>query len=29
VLGQNARRYLLEHGGVAQVARFAAEVPQW
>ncbi|MBZ5588736.1 MAG: CPBP family intramembrane metalloprotease [Acidobacteriia bacterium] len=29
VLGKNARRYLLEHGGVGQVARFAGEVPQW
>ncbi|HVN76627.1 MAG TPA: type II CAAX endopeptidase family protein [Thermoanaerobaculaceae bacterium] len=29
VLGAPARRYLLEHGGVAQVARSAAEVPLW
>ena len=29
VLGQNARRYLLEHGGIGQVARFAGEVPEW
>jgi hypothetical protein len=29
ILGSNARRYLLENGGVAQVARFAAEVPAW
>lgn len=29
ILGPNARRYLLENGGVAQVARFAAEVPAW
>jgi hypothetical protein len=29
ILGSSARRYLLENGGVAQVARFAAEVPAW
>ena len=29
VLGRNARRYLLENGGINQVARFAAEVPAW
>ena len=29
VLGTNARRYLLEHGGIGQVARFAGEVPEW
>jgi hypothetical protein len=29
VLGTNARRYLLENGGVAEVARFAARVPAW
>ena len=29
MLGGNARRYLLENGGVAQVERFAAEVPEW
>ncbi|MDD5564701.1 MAG: type II CAAX endopeptidase family protein, partial [Thermoanaerobaculaceae bacterium] len=29
ILGAEARRYLLEHGGVAEVARFAREVPLW
>jgi hypothetical protein len=29
VLGPAIRRYLLEHGGVPEVARFAAEVPAW
>ncbi len=28
-LGRATRRYLLEHGGVPQVARFAQEVPAW
>jgi Type II CAAX prenyl endopeptidase Rce1-like len=29
VLGGESRRYLLEHGGIPEVARFAAEVPAW
>ncbi len=29
VLGGATRRYLLEHGGVPTVARFAADVPLW
>jgi hypothetical protein len=29
ILGGAARRYLLENGGVAEVARFATEVPAW
>ncbi len=29
VLDRAVRRYLLEHGGVAAVQRFAAEVPAW
>ena len=29
VLGRAARRYLLENGGLDQVAKFAAEVPAW
>jgi membrane protease YdiL (CAAX protease family) len=29
VLDRSVRRYLLEHGGVAGVQRFAAEVPAW
>jgi len=29
VLGPLPRRWLLEHGGVAAVARFASEVPEW
>jgi membrane protease YdiL (CAAX protease family) len=29
MLGGNARRYLLENGGVAQVERFVSEVPEW
>jgi membrane protease YdiL (CAAX protease family) len=29
MLGEEARRYLLEHGGVPEVARFAADVPAW
>ncbi len=29
ILGPAIRRYLLEHGGVPEVARFAAEVPAW
>jgi membrane protease YdiL (CAAX protease family) len=29
VLGPLSRRWLLEHGGVAAVARFASEVPEW
>ncbi|HVN31507.1 MAG TPA: type II CAAX endopeptidase family protein, partial [Thermoanaerobaculaceae bacterium] len=29
ILGSSARRFLLENGGVAQVARFAREVPAW
>ena len=29
VLGPLARRWLLEHGGVAAVTRFASEVPEW
>lgn len=28
-LGRATRRYLLEHGGVPQVSRFAQEVPAW
>jgi hypothetical protein len=29
VLGRQTRRYLLEHGGIAEVNRFAREVPAW
>jgi len=29
VLGRETRRYLLEHGGIAEVNRFAREVPAW
>ncbi len=29
VLGADDRRFLLEHGGVAEVAKFAREVPLW
>jgi hypothetical protein len=29
VLGEAARRFLLEHGGVPEVAKFAREVPLW
>jgi membrane protease YdiL (CAAX protease family) len=29
VLGADTRRYLLEHGGSARIARAAADVPQW
>ncbi len=29
VLGSAVRRYLLEHGGVGEVGRFAREVPAW
>lgn len=29
VLDRNVRRYLLEHGGVGAVQRFAREVPEW